>query len=149
MKLSHWAVLAAALTLAACGGGNGADSTGTPEAVNGEPAQSAGDEPMPDGDEPMTGGNDLDPVLEEGREDPEFTAACLSASNMNEAMCRCVSRRATANLTDRSRAFLIAMLSEDAAESTRLRMEMTMPEITESGMFMVNSATDCAAEGHN
>ncbi|MEE2565978.1 hypothetical protein [Hyphobacterium marinum] len=162
MKLTHLTALTAALALAACSGGNDTTDPETPEAINGEVEFSDGtsDESGGEGgngDEAMTNedyaaardrilGRD---TMEEGREDPEFTAACLSASNMNEDMCRCISRHSTANLTDRSRDFLLATLTENTQEAARLRGEMTMQEASQAGMFMVNSATTCAAEGHN
>lgn len=161
MKLSHLTALMAALALAACGGGNGTNDPETPEAVNGEVDYSDGVTNDDDGggsaDDGMTGDDDAAAPegilgrgdMEEGPEDPEFTAACLSASNMTEDMCRCISRRATANLTGRSRDFLLATLTENAQEAARIRMEMPMQETAQAGMFMVNSATDCAAEGHN
>jgi len=135
MKYSIGLLLAGSLALAACGGG-GDDSPMTAET-----SQDLANDMI----ESMNDGESMD----SGREDNDFTAACLTASNMPEAMCTCMSEKATANLTENGRDFLIATLNEDTDRVIALRGQMSLTEMSQSGMFMVNASTECAAEGHN
>ena len=135
MKYSIGLLLAGSLALAACGGG-GDDSPMTAET-----SQDLANDKI----ESMNDGETMD----SGRADNDFTAACLTASNMPEAMCTCMSGKATANLTENGRDFLIATLNEDTDRVIALRGQMSLTEMSQSGMFMVNASTECAAEGHN
>lgn len=152
MKFSLALALAGTLALAAC---SQSEEPATPD--------TAGDEAMSDdngggGNSPedyaaardeILGRNASDEPMDSGAQDDRFTAACLRSSNQSEEMCRCMSGKATANLTNNGREFLIASLNEDTERVLELRPTMNMTELTQSGMFLVNASTECAAEGHN
>ena len=82
-----------------------------------------------------------------GASDDEFVAACLSASNQSESMCRCLSEKADEDLSDNSREFLIATLNEQSDEVMEMRARMSLEEMSTAGMFLVNASTQCASEG--
>ena len=146
MKFSLALALAGTLALAACGGSEDTATTDDVAANNSdvmtaEQASGVADQLAAD----MTDGVPMD----SGAQDDRFTAACLRSSNQTEEMCRCMSGKATANLTDNGREFLIASLNEDTDRVIALRPTMNMTELTQAGMFLVNASTECAAEGHN
>lgn len=82
-----------------------------------------------------------------GASNDEFVAACLSASNQSESMCRCLSEKADEDLSDNSREFLIATLNEQSEEVMEMRARMSLEEMSTAGMFLVNASTQCASEG--
>jgi|TARA_R110002073_G_scaffold184389_2_gene342767 hypothetical protein len=142
MKYSIGLLLAGSLALAACGGGSDdtamSDDDGPMTAEMSQDLANDMAESMNDGE-----------AMDSGREDDDFTAACLNASNMPEAMCTCMSGKATANLTENGRDFLVATLNENSDRVMALRGQMSLTEMSQAGMFMVNASTECAAEGHN
>lgn len=138
-----------AVTLTACGGGD-EPADDTPEAVNGEVEHVDGDNgDMSDGggDDDMASGGD-EPMRSAGT-DPEFISGCVNSSNLSREMCTCIAASAEAELSDNSRDFLTASLNENAEEATAIRMRMSIAEVTEAGMFMMNATTDCAERGFN
>ena len=78
--------------------------------------------------------------------DDEFMQACLSTSNMGEALCECIAGKARAVLSDDGFAFLVASLDDDQKAADELRSKMPMDEIMQAGMFMTSAPADCASE---
>lgn len=138
--LTPLAILAA-LALAAC-------SNDSPDATD-PPAQS-----MAENNGSAASGNDgaTDDMTTEtdtssGNADDEFVAACLTASNLSQSMCVCLSEKADQDLSDNSRDFLIATLNEETEDAMELRIRMNVEETAAAAMFMANASTQCAREG--
>lgn len=128
-KLTPLAILAA-LALAAC-------SNDSPDATDPPAQNTAG------GSDDMT----AETGTSSGSIGDEFTTACLNASNQSESMCICLSEKAAEDLSDNSRAFLIASLNEETEDAMELRIRMNMEETAAAAMFMANASTQCAREG--
>ncbi|MEO1226220.1 MAG: hypothetical protein AAFX92_18520 [Pseudomonadota bacterium] len=73
----------------------------------------------------------------------EVAAACLANSNMPEDLCDCVGA-SSLDLTSDQRAFYIAALNGNDAETARLRGVMSFDEITGIATFMRDAPADCA-----
>lgn len=67
---------------------------------------------------------------------------------MGESLCKCVSNKADSDLSEDGVAFLVAMITEDEANTDRLRSELSMQEVVKAGMFMTKAPAACAAEGY-
>ena len=76
----------------------------------------------------------------------EFTQACVSTSNMGEALCECIADKAGTELSDDGFAFLVASLNEDQKTADELRSKMPMDEMVKAGMFMTSAPATCASE---
>ena len=66
----------------------------------------------------------------------EVLAACKTHGYVAESACGCVADRAMKSLDDAQRAWLVASISQDEAESARLQGAMTVKEIVGVGTFM-------------
>lgn len=73
----------------------------------------------------------------------DVAAACLANSNMPQAICDCVGA-SSAELTPDQRAFYVAALDGNDAETARLRGVMGLEEITGIATFMRDAPADCA-----
>ena len=76
-----------------------------------------------------------------------FIAACLSSTNMGQALCTCVAEKAESELSRNGYDFLVATLRDDDAAADRLRSQLTIQEATEAATFLTRGPRDCAAEG--
>lgn len=141
-KLTPLAILAA-LALAACNNSS-PDAPDTPEESTTESDGGAPAGGNAGGSDDMT----TETGSSSGNADDEFVAACLSASNLSESMCVCLSEKADERLTGNSREFLIATLNEQSEAVMEMRAQMGMEELTAAAMFMANASTQCAREGH-
>jgi len=77
---------------------------------------------------------------------PDFVSACLSSSNLDETICQCSGDKAQQELSPKGFEFLVASLEKDEAKTSQLRTELSFPELTDAGLFMVNAPADCARE---
>ncbi len=73
----------------------------------------------------------------------EVAAACSANSNAPEDLCDCVGV-SSVDLTADQRAFYIAALNGNDAETARLRGVMGFDEITGIAAFMRDAPADCA-----
>ena len=67
---------------------------------------------------------------------------CLAKLNWSEQACRCLADRA-GEMEDVQQAFLAATLKQDSAAIADLRNRMTIPQITQASLFLVNAAPSC------
>ncbi len=74
-----------------------------------------------------------------------IVTACRETTNMSAEICDCVGGRATTDLSDQARAFLVATLAKDEAEVEKLRGKLSVPDAMQAGMFMVNAPAACAS----
>jgi hypothetical protein len=68
----------------------------------------------------------------------DIAAACEKSTNMGPAICDCLGRKANQDLSGDERAFVVAALTENEAETTRLRSELSLESAMKAGMFMTN-----------
>jgi hypothetical protein len=73
-----------------------------------------------------------------------FVKACLSSSNLDKPMCKCLSSKADERLSPEGFAFLIASMNKDNQKAQSLRSQLDMAETMEAGMFMVKTPQECA-----
>jgi len=80
-----------------------------------------------------------------GRDQNRFVQACLEQTNMERPLCECIANLAADELTPGGFAMLLASIEENDARSAQLRSQLTMEELTQSGMFMVSAPGRCAS----
>ena len=73
--------------------------------------------------------------------------ACSRSSNIPPAICICLGETAEAELSEIQRAFVIAVLNENEAETLRLRGVIPPVEMVAAAMFMVNAPAECVRAG--
>jgi hypothetical protein len=71
---------------------------------------------------------------------------CASQLNLSSAACDCIAEKA-GTLSENQQAFLAATVTKDVATAATLRMQMSIEELTQAGMFMADSAHGCAQGG--
>lgn len=76
----------------------------------------------------------------------EVTAGCEAGSNLPADLCACVGED-SASLSEEQRAFYVAALNKDEAETTRLRLAMSPNDLIDIVTFMRTSPAACAAKG--
>jgi len=81
-----------------------------------------------------------------GGEQNRFVQACLAQTNMDRPLCECIAEKARNELTPGSFDMLLASIEEDDARSAQLRGQLTLEEMTASGMFMVSAPAQCAGQ---
>jgi len=79
-------------------------------------------------------------VAQDTQED--VTAACQSGTNMPQAVCECIGEESE-DLTPEQRAFYVATLSNDEAETARLRGELEFSELAEVTTFFRTAPAGC------
>ena len=67
---------------------------------------------------------------------------CLAKLNWSEPACQCLAEKA-AEMEDVQQAFLAATLNQDSAAIADLRSKMTIPQITQASLFLVNAGPGC------
>ena len=67
---------------------------------------------------------------------------CVAKLNWSEQACQCLADRA-AEMEDVQQAFLAATLKQDNAATADLRSKMTIPQLTQASLFLVNVAPSC------
>ncbi|MEM7442279.1 MAG: hypothetical protein AAF414_02995 [Pseudomonadota bacterium] len=72
----------------------------------------------------------------------DVSAACAAASNLPAAVCDCVGEDST-DLTGDQRAFYVAALEGNDAETARLRGAMSVDEIAGIATFMRVAPANC------
>ncbi|MGE0553583.1 MAG: hypothetical protein AB7R55_09165 [Gemmatimonadales bacterium] len=75
----------------------------------------------------------------------QLSAACRRSTNLDQAVCDCMADKATRELSENERGFVIAALSGDQAEADRARGKLDMEGAMKAGMFMTNVGS-CANE---
>lgn len=73
-----------------------------------------------------------------------FVKACLSSSNLDKPMCKCLAGKANERLSPEGFAFLIASMNKETQKAQSLRSKLDMAEAMETGMFMVKTPQECA-----
>ncbi|MEZ4587607.1 MAG: hypothetical protein R2909_14525 [Gemmatimonadales bacterium] len=76
----------------------------------------------------------------------QLSAACRRSTNIDQAVCDCMGDKATRELNEDERAFVIAALSGDQAEADRARGKLGVEGAMKAGMFMTNVGS-CANGG--
>lgn len=76
----------------------------------------------------------------------DFTAACVASTNLSDAICACVAKKAQDELSDDGFAFLVATLKGDDNRTAALRAKLAIPEAIAAGMFMVSGPAHCAQQ---
>jgi hypothetical protein len=71
---------------------------------------------------------------------------CASQLNLPSAACDCLAEKA-GTLSEDQQAFLAATVTKDVATAATLRMQMSIDELTQAGMFMADSAHQCTQGG--
>lgn len=82
-----------------------------------------------------------------GASSDDFVEACLEASNNTPGMCQCLSEKSEDDLTGNGREFLIASMLNQEGRVMELRGQMSIEEMSQAGMFLVNASVECAREG--
>ena len=77
-------------------------------------------------------------------ETSDFVEACLASSNMQRPLCECLAEKASRELSPTGVELLIAGMQNDDEKAEKLRGQLEMPELMETGMFMVNAPAACA-----
>lgn len=67
---------------------------------------------------------------------------CLMSTNWSESACQCLADKA-GDLEDIEQAFLAATLNQKSTEVIEIRLKMTVPQLTNAGMFLPNTAPAC------
>ena len=67
---------------------------------------------------------------------------CLTNMNWTEQACQCLADNA-ADMDDAQQAFLAATLNKDSAGAAALRSKMTIPQMTQASMFVLNVGPSC------
>lgn len=75
----------------------------------------------------------------------DIGAACMTASNIPDAVCTCVGARAAEELTADEQAFVLASLTEDLETADALRATMPADSLTRASVFLINAPATCAA----
>lgn len=76
----------------------------------------------------------------------EVKQACLSASNLDEPVCRCVAEKSGQQLSAQGREFVVESLAGDDQRTAQLREKMAFEELMAAGMFMTDAPADCAKQ---
>jgi hypothetical protein len=71
----------------------------------------------------------------------EFTNACTEAVNWDRDRCECMAERAEDELSPTGRSFLLATLRGDAAQTEKLRGDLSVSEAIKVGTFMLGGGT--------
>ena len=71
---------------------------------------------------------------------------CASQLNLPSGACDCIAGKA-GELSENQQAFLAATVTKDVATAATLRMQMSIEELTQAGMFMADSAHSCTQGG--
>ena len=74
----------------------------------------------------------------------DVTAACATGSNMPQALCACIGERSANELSAEQRAFTVAALHGNDAETARLRAIMEPMALVEAATFIRTSPSTCA-----
>jgi hypothetical protein len=74
----------------------------------------------------------------------DVQAACATLQNMPEAICACIAERSANELSADQRAFYVAALNGDDAETARLRTSMAPQALIGAVTFIRTSPADCA-----
>ena len=75
-----------------------------------------------------------------------FVKACGSAYNLGDPICECLAKKADERLTPVGFAFLVASMNNDDKKTASLRSKLEISEAMKTGMFMVNTPTECTEE---
>jgi len=67
---------------------------------------------------------------------------CLANMNWTEQACQCLADKA-ADIEDVQQAFIAAILTKDSAAAAALRPKMTIPQMTQASMFVLNVGPSC------
>lgn len=68
---------------------------------------------------------------------------CGIQLKLSTAACACVSGAAGEQLSDKQQAFMVAQVTKNGGEFTRLQSEMTIGEMTAVGNFMTSIVAKC------
>ena len=74
----------------------------------------------------------------------EIVAACKSHGYAAETACPCIADRAMEQMNEAQRAWLVASMSRNEAESAGLQGAMTVQEIVAVGTFMSQAPQQCS-----
>ena len=75
--------------------------------------------------------------------DQEFVEACLLTGGYEREVCECTAEKAKTELAPKSRAFVVATLTNDEEQLRSLRDQLTMEEALEAGKFMAQAPGLC------
>ena len=84
-------------------------------------------------------------VADQGAVDT-LRAECAIQLNLGAGGCNCIAETAASELSDAQQALVAAMVSQDQATAATVRSAMSVQEISEAAMFMVNTPKRCAAQ---
>ena len=136
------------VALAACGGAE--ETSAGPDAApaGAEPEATTADTPAA---APFDDAAAPEPVADAptdtaGEEVNAVTEACATGTNMSEAVCACIGRKAS-ELSQTAQQFVAASLREDTATAEGLRSELGVQGAIKASGFLVNAPKDCAADG--
>ncbi len=82
------------------------------------------------------------PALADAGHLETLRSECASQLNLPAAACACIAEKA-GTLSDNQQAFLAATVTKDVATAATLRMQMSIEELTQAGLFMADSAHSC------
>lgn len=71
---------------------------------------------------------------------------CGTQLGLSASGCQCISDSAAAELNDNQQAFVVAQVTGDNAEFTRLQGSMTMDEMMAAGTFVTTAPSRCAGK---
>jgi hypothetical protein len=86
------------------------------------------------------------PALADAAHLETLRSECALQLNLPSAACDCLAEKA-GTLSDSQQAFLAATVTKDVATAAALRMQMSIDELTQAGMFMAESAHQCTQGG--
>ncbi len=71
---------------------------------------------------------------------------CKAKLGLSDAACKCIGDKAGADLNDKQQALVVAIVTENDAEQTKLQGDMTQAEMAAAGEFMTNAPGACSAQ---
>lgn len=80
------------------------------------------------------------------RSQADFVNACLSSSNLSEAVCTCSAQKSTRELSPDGFDLLVAILENDEAASASLRSKLPLAQTMKAATFMARGPAQCARE---
>ena len=73
----------------------------------------------------------------------QIAQQCGVQLKLPKAACACISGAAGEQLSDKQQAFMVAQVTKNKGEFTRLQSEMTIGEMTAVGEFMTSIVAKC------
>ena len=71
---------------------------------------------------------------------------CKAKLGLSDSACKCIGDKAKADLNDKQQALVVAIVTENDDEQTKLQADMTQAEMAAAGEFMTSAPGTCSAQ---